>query len=337
MNKKLIAAAVAAVMAAPVVSAADTTLYGIAHMDIRSTDAGNNNDAYSVNSNSSRIGVKGSEDLGDGLKAIFQFEMTYTGTDGASGGTGAAIGSARNSFVGLSGGFGTFLVGTHDTPAKIALNSAKLSTVSDSLLDFEASGFTEFRTANAIAYVSPNFSGFTVAAAVLPGEETATAGNTAPLANGLADAYSLGAMYAGGGLKAGVGYEVMDGDIDAIGGAADQEMWQAAASYTFGDFFVGGAYENMDDAGGVAGAERETYGLTARATLSNNYVFANYTNDEHKTAAGVSTLENDTFGIGVGHKFSKRTQVYAMYENIDNGLTGGQDTDAFSLGMVHNF
>jgi len=355
MNKKLIAAAIAAVMAAPVVSAADTTLYGKAHVDIRSEDTGSS-DNYSANSNASRIGIKGSEDLGDGLKAIFQFEMQYDMTDSA--GSDDLL-KSRNSFVGLSGGFGTFLVGKHDTPAKWALNATKLSKVSDSIVDFENSnGFSEVRANDAIAYISPSFSGFTVAAAIIPGEETGnvtttkTAGlnaaktavvvntNTnANAADGLADAYSLGAMYSGGGLKVGVGYEVFSDSIYGGGAAGDQKMWQVTAAYTFGDFMVGGAYENTDDFGGRNGDEAETWALHARAAFGNNYAFVQYGNDEHKLAAGSSgtAVDDETFGIGVGHKFSKRTQVYAAYKNVDNGLVGGQDEDAFALGMVHDF
>ncbi|RMG36448.1 MAG: porin, partial [Gammaproteobacteria bacterium] len=258
MNKKLIAAAIAAVVAAPAAVAADTTLYGKAHVDIRSTDGlvggATNGDNYSVNSNASRLGIKGSEDLGNGLKAIFKYEMEYDidGDDPLN----VPISGARNAYVGLSGGFGTVLAGRHDTPAKVAFYASGTELVGDSVVDMNsiAQGvgapktFTEFRADNAIAYITPNFSGFTAAVAVVPGEKNGT-NNTLQAANGLADAYSVGVLYAGGGLKAGIGYEVFTSELFGGGTAKDQKMWQAGGSYTFGDVMVGVNYENMSDRG----------------------------------------------------------------------------------------
>lgn len=328
MNKKLIAAAIAAVVAAPAVSAADTTLYGKAHVDIRNTDAAT--DMWSVNSNASRLGVKGSEDLGDGLKAIFGYEMGYNMTDGGqpSGtGTGTPL-SARNAYVGMAGGFGTFLAGRHDTPAKIAFYASGNEVIGDSVVDINRVGFTEFRLDNAVAYVSPSFSGFTVAGAIVPGE---TAAN-----DGLAEAYSLGAMYAGGGLKASLAYEFANsgmvlgnggtGGTTTIG-ANDHEMWQAGASYTFGDFMVGANYENSDNfAGGTT--DKEVWAVTGEANFGNNYVMARYGNQDFVTST-------DVIHVGAGHKFSKRTQAYVAYENQDPDV--GTESDTFSLGMIHTF
>jgi predicted porin len=383
MNKKLIAAAIAAVVAAPAVSAADTTLYGKAHVSIQSNDNGAG-DNYSVNSNASRLGVKGSEDLGDGLKAIFGYEMGYDITDGGANGP---I-SARNAYVGLAGDWGTFLAGRHDTPAKIAFYAAGTDLLGDSIIDMNASGarvgFSEVRADNAIAYVSPSFSGFTVAAAIVPGEQSgvaaaastntvgvwtngvtsATGGNvigqtsggkvvldgnagtgfptyvgtTAVVtpgakngANNLADAYSLGLMYAGGGLKASLGYEVFGNDLFGGSPAKDQKMLQAGVSYTFGDFTIGGNYEDKKDVGGVANADLKVWGLAGKANFGNNFVIANYINSDPSAASST-----DRYGLAVGHTFSKRTQVYAAYENQDNP-TGTADTSAFSLGMIHSF
>jgi predicted porin len=346
MNKKLIAAAIAAVVAAPAVSAADTTLYGKAHVSIQSNDNGAG-DNYTVNSNASRLGVKGSEDLGDGLKAIFGYEMGYNISDGGAAGTPI---SARNAYVGMAGNWGTFLAGRHDTPMKIAFYAAGNDLLGDSIIDFNNIGFTERRLDNAIAYVSPSFSGFTVAAAVVPGEQSgvASAGSVTTTttlnpavtpanpttttqkgtatgakwtstytpgalnnANNLNDAYSLGVMYAGGGLKAGLGYEVATKEY--LGGAAkDVKTWQAGASYKFGDFQIGGQYE--DTTGPTAAATKfTTWGVAGKANFGNNYVVVNG-GEKDPTGANNTTT---TFGVAVGHTFSKRTQVYAAYSNQD--------------------
>ena len=363
MNKKLIAAAIAAVVAAPAVSAADTTLYGKAHVSIQSNSnvtPTSTADNYTVNSNASRIGVKGAEDLGDGLKAIFGYEMGYNITDGAPG---TPI-SARNAYVGLTGGFGTVLAGRHDTPAKIAFYSAGTDFIGDSVVDMNSvagsagggvSTFTEFRLNNAIAYVTPSFSGFTAAVAVVPGEGTSTvaANNNA---NGLADAYSLGLMYSGGGLKASLGYEVaskayLNNGLPSATTQADHKMWQLGASYTFGDFTVGANYEKDDNYLSNRNMSRTAWGIAGKANFGNNYVVVNYgsnSRDQSGLATDpiAGTMEDAKgYGIGIGHKFSKRTQVYAAYHatNFDHAKTGGgtpatlHDQSNFALGMIHTF
>ena len=322
MNKKLIAAAIAAAVAAPVASAADTTLYGKAHVSIQSNDNGAN-DNYTVNSNASRIGIKGSEDLGDGLKAIFKYEMGYDISDGGSKGP---I-SARNAYVGLSGSWGTFLAGRHDTPAKVAFYASGTDFLGDSVIDMNKIGFTEVRADNAVAYISPNMVGFTVAAAVVPGESSSNS-----TANNLADAYSLAAIYGGGGLKVGIGYEVFTDDLNGGGTKKDQTMLQVGASYTLGDFTVGANYEDKSDIGGVAGNDHTVWGLAGKADLGNNFVVVNYGEKDPSGPAGTTKR----FGVGVGHKFSKRTQVYAAYAN-QNNPAAAPDTSNFALGMIHTF
>jgi predicted porin len=315
MNKKLIAAAIAAVVAAPAAVAADTTLYGKVNVSIQANDNGTT-DNYTVNSNASRIGVKGSEDLGNGLKAIFKMEF------GVAVDQNAGINNGRNAYVGLAGDFGTFLAGKHDTPAKVAYYAAGNDHLDGTPADLNNIGFTERRLNNAIAYISPNMSGFTVAAAVVPGEGGATN-------NDINNAYSIAAIYGGGGLKATVSYEVADKEY--LGTTADEKMLQAGASYTFGDFTIGAQYQDVNDKAGTAGRDETIWALSAKAAFGNNYVAVNYADRDDD---GVTT-DGSRFGIGVGHKFSKRTQVYAAYANQDNGTAA--DTSAFALGMIHTF
>jgi predicted porin len=356
MNKKLIAVAIAAAVAAPAAMASDTTLYGKVHMSVNHSDSGSNSDQWNVSSHASRLGVKGSEDLGNGMKAIFKYEMTYDGTDSST-----AIGSARNSYIGLAGDFGTVVVGRHDTPAKVALNSVGNEHLADSIVDFNATmNFHEVRTNNAIAYISPSFSGLTVAAAIVPGEgaptsstvtasispfgmslgTTGTSSATVGAHDGLADSYSLGLMYSGAGLKVGLGYENLANAFEGATGTDDLDVWQLSASYTMGDFSIGAQYESMDNWGYLDGVDKEAWGIVGRANFGNSYVFAQYGEAEVDFGAGLEA-EDETFGIGLGHNLSKRTTVYAAYSNSDattNVTTGANvDADSYGIGMIHNF
>lgn len=319
MNKKIIAVAIAAAVAAPSAFAANnTTMYGKIHMSVNNSTGAT--DAWQTSSHATRWGIKGAEDLGNGLKAVFQYEVSYDPDEGG------AFGGARNSFLGLAGDFGTFLVGRHDTPAKVAFYAAGNERLGDSILDLHGSfGFAELRTDDAIAYVSPSMSGFKAAVAVVPGETAA--------ADGIVEGMSFGVMYGANGIKAGFGYT----DLEDITGG-DSTLMNAGVSGTFGDFSVGAQYQAVEHAGN----ERDVFAVTGTAKFGNNKVIAMYGNADDDAAG-----DRDTWGLALQHIMSKRTSVYVAYRNDDgsaglsnpwvgNGGTTRTD-DAISLGMIHSF
>jgi predicted porin len=164
-------------------------------------------------SRANRVGVKGSEDLGNGLKAIYQVEfgvqLTDTGGNVVSGNDPVTM---RNSFVGLAGGFGTILAGRHDTPLKIS--TGKLDLFADTMADYNGTvGFDDVRADNVVAYISPSFSGFSFMGAV-HASGGGTAGEGANVnADSLAEAYSLAGIYSNGPFYASVAYEVFSNNL----------------------------------------------------------------------------------------------------------------------------
>jgi len=326
MNKNLLAIALAASVATPMAMAGDTTLYGKVHVSIDNLSSDTSgSDQWEVADRGSRLGVKGSEDLGNGLKAIFKYEMSYDVDEGG------AIGSARNSYLGLAGGFGSLVVGRHDTPAKIALYATGTEMLGDSIIQLTGRGdaallnMEETRAGNTIHYMSPSFSGFKAAIAVMPGEDSP------PGDDGLADSWSAGVMYSGHGLKAGFGYEEMSGDW---------ELYNIGATYTFDSFTFGGIYQKQE--ADTGSAESEMWALTGKVKLGNNEIIAMYADTENNVAGEAG----DGFGLAAVHKMSKRTKVYAAYasKDVDAGATvtsvGNNDFEEgsnFSLGMIHSF
>ncbi|NCP80542.1 MAG: porin, partial [Gallionella sp.] len=132
MQKKLITLAVAAAFSAPALAGtvstggtADITVYGKVFMTIDQFDDGNSAHASVTrfNTNSSRLGIKGSEEIGDGLKALFQYEVAVD-ADGQNGNGFAR--ATRNSGAGLQGDFGQVIVGVWDTPYKVVHNKIEL-------------------------------------------------------------------------------------------------------------------------------------------------------------------------------------------------------------------
>ncbi|WP_308874232.1 porin [Thiothrix subterranea] len=123
--KNILAIAVATALIAPAAAMADTTLYGKLHAtvgNVETTTGATEASETVVESHSSRLGVKGSTELDNGLSATYGLEYgidldgdNEKGTNGQSRSL-----NARNTFVGLKGGFGEVRVGRHDTPAKLA-------------------------------------------------------------------------------------------------------------------------------------------------------------------------------------------------------------------------
>ena len=244
--------------------------------------------------------------------------MTYDVTDGD------AVTSARNSYIGLAGDFGTFLVGRHDTPTKVAFYAAGVEELGDSILDLNGGTngiFKERRVDNAIAYISPSFSGFTFAGAIVPGEDN---GVTETTNDGIADHYSLAAMYGANGLKASLGYEVVDY------GTEEEKMWQLGASYTMNAFKIGAMYQDISDVEGMADMDKNAWVLNGTYTFGNNKVIAQYGETDDDSAA-----DRTIWGLGLEHMFSKRTSAYAAYAN--NDPDGGDEDSQWSVGMIHNF
>src|SRR5574340_1647481 len=161
MKKSLIALAVAGVVSAPAFAAtSNVDVYGKLHVSVSVFDDQNTAaEDTQVSSNASRIGFKGAEDLGGGLSAIWQIESGVN-LDEQSG-----TWASRNSFVGLKGDWGTAIAGNHDTPLKLVGRAVDL--FGDTMADSRnvLGGGSDMRAKNTVAYITPSFSGLTIAAA----------------------------------------------------------------------------------------------------------------------------------------------------------------------------
>jgi predicted porin len=294
MNKKLLNVAVAAALVAPAAALADVTIYGQLHMSLDYTDTNTDVPAgtvpsqkktnLGVSSNSSRIGFKGWEDLGSGLKAIWQIESLVSLDEGGStpipggvrglGGSTPSLGTnrglgTRNTFLGLGGGFGTFLMGKHDTPFKLL--GRALDPFGDSIADTRqllgngmnggANSMFDVRPPNTIAYITPNFAGFNAAIAYANLDETGylapsgliTAGGTD---NNKINAWSLNATYTNGPIFAGVAYERHDiKDFLPGSGLKDRDGWRIGGSYAFGPAKVGAMWERLQKVASQTGVD----------------------------------------------------------------------------------
>lgn len=339
MQAKRLAAALVAVT--PLFAAAQTnvTLYGKLDAAISSQDVGGPEGRTTVlnsgNQSSSRFGFRGSEDLGNGLKAIFNLEAGTAIDTGA--GDSALFG--RRAVVGLEGGFGVVTLGREYSP--IAAVAGATDAFDQGFYGSNLSAFTNGltrRLSNSINYKSPSWNGLKLLAAYSAGEVTAA--NTPS-----GDLKGVGVEYTLGGLYVGAAYH----SVDRIAAGEDQEA-AIGAAYKFdqlGGFEIKANWMESDREGAAAKYKQANIGGSMPFGASR--VYANFQQQKQGNAKG------NTWALGYSYALSKRTNIYASYASLDNnnnavfGLTSssitikpaatalGADPDVFSLGVRHNF
>jgi predicted porin len=366
MKKSLIALAVAGVCAAPAAFAATANVDFYGKLRI-SLDHLNHNIGWQMSDETSRFGFKGAEDLGGGLKAIYQWETGLNlGSNGAvvpstgntsAGSNAGGLGGQRNTFIGLAGDFGTALVGRYDTPYK-QVGSADV--FGDTLGDAQNGSYvkegdlssrciicSDDRWASTILYASPKMSGFQAmgAIAVGKGDDPTTAGVTP---KSLMNAFSLGATYNNGPLALGAAYQdnrEYSAGWSPMTGGKKQKEWKLNAGYTIDALKLGATYEQIKNNGGMDGVKSNNYLLSAAygmgpITLAGQYGKRNVNSKGND--AGLYDLSDITVGVVYG--LSKRTSTYVAYarykyNHANYAVTGYEDfkANAVTLGLNHDF
>jgi len=359
MQKKIIVLAIASALTAPALALADVTMYGQANLSVDVVKDGveaSSNNNNQLNSNTSRLGVKGSEDLGGGLSAIAQLEGSVAMDSAGS----VALAFNRDTFLGLSSAsMGTLVLGQHDSPYKMA--TRRLDMFADGIADNRGNKSTsptfggtammggghDAGLGNLIAYISPSMSGFSIAAAGVFGAESAAANTTK------GSAYSLAGMYDQGPFYATFAYDNFKyGDVgtgDLAGTVNDEsKAMKLGGSYSMDAFAVNAVVEQIKNTLSGTEFKNTNYYLAGKFNISST--------DDVKlayTRRGDTTGNTDNakqYSFGYDHALSKNTTVYALYTKLtDNGshltdptdptsaLVGNADPSALSFGIRHSF
>lgn len=350
MNKKLFALAI--VSAASAASAQSSlTLYGLVDASVESVKAGDTvTRVTSDNLAFSRFGLKGTEDLGGGLKAVFNLEASLKTDTGAADSTRFF---GRQAWVGVSGGFGELRLGRTDSSiGAIAGNSNILGA--QSYDDFGAAktlaGVKYRRVDNSITYALPKLvNGLTAqvqysAAAGALGASTTVSGVGMENANDKTGRlYGLNVQYAAGAFGAGAAYL----EAKANNAGAKEKSALAYLSYDFTAAKVTGYYNRNASGVGLTGA-RELFGARLDVPLSNAFAMQ----ASVSRARDWNDVRNDADATIVALKgiysLSKRTAVYALATTVSNddnsaiavgGLTGvaGERSSGLAVGVSHKF
>jgi len=326
MKKLAIATLLAA--ATGLVSAQNVTVYGVLDVNISSsknTNAGTNSAVNDNTWTTSRLGFRGTEDLGNGLKAEFQLESRLTPSTGLAGsGTTTAASSQlfnREAWVGLSSAtLGSIRLGTTDTSdagnIEFAVSQAGNMALATQL------GLDKNKV---IRYTTPTFSGFSAQIGYANPDSTTTSEVSANSITSSVVKYEAG--------KLGLYVGVENKKIDSV---HTQDHKIIGAKYNFGVVRVG-AYQGVKDGATVNAAdtgEVKQTRLSAAMPLSNGYTaHAVYLKDETATQAAT---DYDGYKLAVTKEFSKRTRAYAGYI-VSDFVGATADNKTYVAGLNHSF
>lgn len=358
MKKSLLALAVLAAIAGAASAQTNLTIYGLIDAGIDHQSGGSTGSVNKLSSgmqNGSRLGFKGTEDLGGGMSALFQLENGFATDTGAALQGGALFG--RQAFVGLKGDAGAVTAGRQYTAIYATLCgeidpfACGMTGTAGNLMSTGGTGGNgnTARTDNSVKYATPVISGFNADLTYGFGEQ---AGNTS-------GARTIGGQmgYANGPLTVRLAYT----NVNNVLATSSSKVTLLGGKYNFGPATVHLAYAVNKNAetGNTRSAplpdarvlQADTRDLMVGVSVpcgANTFV-ASYIKKTDKTAAA-----NDVNQIALGYTYalSKRTNLYTSYARISNtvannaaagfytvgnGTEGGTGDRAFNFGVRHTF
>ncbi len=339
----------------------NTTLYGQARLSVDSVDDDEDRVTQVADTESS-LGIKGFENLGNGLKAVFQIETAINLDDGA-GTTGTLFGRGRHSYIGLESGLGTVALGIYNSPYRETTNGIDIfgngladhNTIIGNVGDGDTMAEFNLREPNSINYWSPKIKGFYFNGQYRV-DETAGADQ---------NHYSAGVFYENGPLYAALGYEVHGeegstvdpdgaGPLPAVG-TNDTDGLKFGIAYAFNEekTRVGFIYDRISEDGADSVFDRDAFYVNLSHKLDNNVLKVGYAHANDSDAGGDDGA--DFYVAGLSHNLSRRTEIYGLYAAVNNdddagryglgsstnGATAasapGANLDGFSIGVTHKF
>ncbi len=318
MKKTLIALAVLGSVAGVAQAQSAVTVYGKLDLGLQKVTG----TPTSLESNhQSRLGFKGTEDLGGGLNAIFQIETRFNADTGAVRGYSNTELSAPvlnplfggQAIVGLTGAFGTVKLGRTYNVVDGVASAAADPFEGDGVAALNA--LTAPRLSNTVTYISPSMSGFSASAQAVLSE-----------VSGQKNGWGVAGAYENGPISAGLGYQKLT--AGAVG-AEQQNVWGLNAAYAFGPAKVLLGYDRLDTK--TAGAPKiKNLVLGATYEIGAGLIKAAYNQTKF-------TETDRKYALGYQHNMSKRTSVYADVAHTNFGATGVDSVNGVEVGVTHNF
>lgn len=351
MKKSLLALAALTAFAGVASAQSSVTLFGIIDVNARQVDNGSGGKLKTLSTDgiaSSRLGFRGIEDLGGGLRAGFWLEGAF-GADSGCGGT--SVGSAcpavtwqRRSTVSLIGNFGEIRLGRDYTPTFLNVLAYEpwgyvgVATIANARSALGSGATTAVRANNMISYFLPTLGG-------LYGQVSVAAGEGA-----------VGNKYEGARLGYAAGPVNVSGaygkTFKSVGFLDDLKQVSFGASFNLGFLTIAGMYEKAD------------YSTADQKMIEGNIVVPFGASQIKLSIAKFSgtalngssnTLATTQLGLGYQYDLSKRTALYAQYGRDANkgtpadgsvftstgagpaGIKGGETSTGIEFGIRHAF
>lgn len=316
MKKLALAMAIASTpFMASIAQAADgkPQVYGrinVAFQHVDETDIGGKLDGQTeLKSNSSRIGVKGSQKINDDITAIYQLEFRISPDQDKD----SKQFEHRNSFVGFKGNFGEVKFGNHDTPLKLIQNKIEMFPGLDGDIK-EVALNGENRTKNNFMYTSPKMNGLQAMVSHMSSEEA-----------DVDDGFSASLTYSVGDLYLAVAHDINVSDPET-------NLTRIAAQYTLGDLQLGAIYEMYEDE--AANLDGTGYIVSAAYNVAPKWtVKAQYGQGDEMKGAGE---EGETMSFGVDYALEKSTRLYA-FSTTNTNTVSDQSGTYNGVGVEYRF
>lgn len=327
MKRHLLALTIGSLFAAPAISFADKgpTVYGKVNVSYENLDDGDN-DAWKLQSNASRLGVKGDLDLDiEDLKAVYKAEFEISVDDGDKDGE---TFSQRN----IYGGFkhakaGTLIAGKFDTPLKAA--QGKVDQFNDLQADIKNILAGENRVSNIVQYSSPSIADVVkLNFAVVPGEDQSAGAED----NGAADAVSSSVVFDNGNLYGSLAYdsEVADKLEADPTGDSKVNIFRATGVAKIDIYEIGVMYQLAEEDDGAG--EDSSYLVSGAVKLDRWKLKAQY----GLTEADTTDEELSLVAVGADYKLAKNSKAFAYFSRVETDIADDEDT-TFGIGFEHKF
>lgn len=305
MNKVILLGTATAMLATTPFAAAsgsiDGKLYGKINVSVVNSDSGSE-DTWKLNSNASRIGLKGSNQVSEGLTVFYKTEFQVE-VDGDG-----DVFKQRNIYAGIKGQYGSLLAGKNHTPTKLA--QKKIDLFNDLEGDIMKTFAGENPVSNIIAYTTPKYGNFSATYAVMPSE----ANN-----GGLSDATSYSVNYSKGDLYVAIAGNSNVADIDLV----RVDLVRVVSQFKVDAWQLGLMYQDND-------TTDESGYFASAAYKSNNIIYKGQYGSNEKDIDG---SDKTTLSVGADLKLAKNTKTFVFFTDNESSSS----TKTFGLGLEHKF
>jgi predicted porin len=309
MKKALLPLVIASLL--PAAAFADVTVYGKGNVSFQNADEADQSELQLV-SNASRIGIKGSDEISSGLKAIYQFEYQTEIDDGTNG---SQTFGQRNIYIGLQGSAGTIMGGNFDTPTKSAQEKIDLFNDLEGDMAYLVKG--DIRAKNIVQYVTPAMGGFALNVAVVAAE----AGENADDGVSASISYTTSALYLA---------LASETDVAAQG----RDVTRLVGRYTVGAFQLGGLYEQSS----LADVDSDAWLVSAKFNATDKFALKAQFGDATDDMGAFDDTKNQ-LSVGFDYTLSKNTTLFAYYtdESAEEDSDETADDNWIGVGLDLKF